>query len=119
MPGHLLWRQHHMATGQFVAVRCKFSKGLFYCGRAVEVTLADGNTHSGPAPLHYCLNDAGQPLNRGEAIDEEIDGWVAARRLDRPLQGDQVGVEVPDGEAIAVRKSQLRDDLTFPAEQRL
>jgi hypothetical protein len=101
-----------MAQNQFVAVRCKLSRGLFSSERAFEVTLANGEKYSGPAPIPFCWNDAGQPLNDREAIDREIDGWVAARPLRRQLPGDQVAVEVPDGEALAVRKAQVRDAWT-------
>ena len=50
-------------------------------------------------------------------MESEIDGWVAARRLPQQLQGDQVAVEVPDGEALAVRSGQVRENLVFPADQ--
>jgi hypothetical protein len=101
-----------MEYNQFVAVRCKLSRGLFSSERAFEVTLANGEKYSGPAPIHFCWNDTGKPLDQNEAIDEEIDGWVAARRLRQQLPGDQVAVEVPDGEAVAVRRSQVRDAWT-------
>jgi hypothetical protein len=87
-----------MAQSQFVAVRCKLSKGLFSTERAFEVTLANGELDSGPAPVHFCWTDAGKPLGRGEATHGEIDGWVAARPLRRRLDGDQVAVRLPDGE---------------------
>jgi len=101
-----------MALNQFVAVKCKLSKGLFSSERAFEVSLANGEKYSGPAPIHFCWNEAGKPLGEGEAIDREIDGWVAARRLRRQLPDDQMAVEVPDGEAIAVRNPQVRDAWT-------
>jgi hypothetical protein len=101
-----------MPQRQFVAVRCKFSRGLFSSERAFEVMLANGERYSGPAPLHFCWNDEGKPLDKSDAIDREIDGWVAARRLKRQLPDDQVGVEVPDGEALAVRQSQVREAWT-------
>jgi hypothetical protein len=83
------------------------------------VNLANGEKYSGPAPIHYCWNDTGKPLHRNEAIDDEIDGWVAARPLRRQLPGDQLAVEVPDGEALAVRKSQVHDAWTeiFPLSE--
>jgi hypothetical protein len=101
-----------MAQNEFVAVRCKLSKGLFSTERAFVVTLANGERYSGPAPLHFCWNDQGKPLARGEAIDHEIDGWVAARRLRQKLPGDQVAVEVPDASALAVREAQVHDAWT-------
>jgi hypothetical protein len=101
-----------MAQKQFVAVRCKLSRGLFSSERAFELTLADGEQYSGPAPLHFCWTQDGRPLGKGEAVEGEIDGWVAARRLGRALPGDQVAVEVPDGAAVAVRQSQIHDAWT-------
>ncbi len=101
-----------MAQNEFVAVRCKLSRGFFSSERAFEVTLANGEKYSGPAPIYFCWTDHGNLLGTGEAIDREIDGWVAARRLPRQLPGDQVAVEVPDGEAVAVRQSQVQDAWT-------
>jgi hypothetical protein len=110
--GKKAWEMPIMPQNQFVAVRCKLSKGFFSTERAFEVTLANGERYSGPAPIHFCWNDEGKPLGKTEAIDREIDGWVAARRLKQLLPGDQVGVEVPDGEALAVRQTQVRDAWT-------
>jgi hypothetical protein len=101
-----------MPQDQFVAVECKLSKGLFSSERAFEVTLANGERHSGPAPISFCWNDRGEPLRPGEAVDREVRGWVAARPLRRKLPGDQVAVEVPDGAALAVRQSQVREAWT-------
>jgi hypothetical protein len=101
-----------MGQNQFRAVRCKLSRGIFSSERAFEITLANGETYSGPAPIHFCWNDAGQPLTLTEAIDEEIDGWVAARPLKQQLPGDQVAVAIPEGESLAVRTSQVRDAWT-------
>ena len=96
-----------MAQEEFVAVKCKLSKGLFSSERAFEITLADGKAYSGPAPIHFCWNGKGKPLGKAEAVDAEIDGWVAARPLRRKLENeDLIAVEVPDGEAVAVRKEQ-------------
>jgi hypothetical protein len=101
-----------MPQNEFVAVRCKLSKGIFSTERAFEVALANGERYSGPAPIHFCWNAEGKPLGPREAIDTEIDGWVAARRLRQQLPGDQVAVEVPDGEPLAVRQSQVQDAWT-------
>jgi hypothetical protein len=101
-----------MGQSEFRAVRCKLSKGIFSTERAFEITLANGEKYSGPAPIHFCWNDSGKPLAKTEAMDDEIDGWVAARPLKQQLPGDQMAVEVPDGEALAVRKWQVRDAWT-------
>ena len=101
-----------MPQTEFVAVKCKLSKGFFSTERAFEVTLANGERYSGPAPLHFCWNNEGKLLGKNEGAGQEIDGWVAARRLNKQLPGDQVAVEVPDGEGLAVRQSQVRDAWT-------
>jgi hypothetical protein len=101
-----------MKQSQFVAVKCKLSKGLFSSERAFEVDLADGKKYSGPAPTHFCWNAKGKPLGPGEATEGEADGWVAARKLPMSLDADLVVVEVPDGAALAVRARQVRDAWT-------
>jgi hypothetical protein len=101
-----------MAKSEFVAVRCKLSKSLFSSERAFEVTLANGEKYSGPAPIYFCWNKDGELLRANEVTEGEVDGWVAARPLEYPLEGDQVAVEVPDGEALAVQKSEVRDAWT-------
>jgi hypothetical protein len=101
-----------MPQSEFVAVKCKLSKGIFSTERAFEITLANGEVYSGPAPIHFCWNAAGKLLVRGEAEKEEIDGWVAARPLKAPLPEGQVGVKVPDGTSVAVRKSQVHSPWT-------
>jgi hypothetical protein len=98
---------------KWVAVRCTLSKGMFSSERAFEVKMADGKSYSGPAPIHFCWNEAGKPLADGDAAGKEIDGWVAARIVGE-LEGDQVAVEVPDGEVIAVRHSQIKDPTPTP-----
>jgi len=96
-----------MAQQQFVAVQCKLSKGLFYSERAFEITLANGETYSGPVPIHFCWNTEGKPLGPTEGL-EEIDGWVAARPLKAKVPEGQVAVKVPGAEAVAVRPAQVR-----------
>ena len=98
-----------IANQEFVAVKCKLSKGLFSSERAFEITLANNETYSGPVPIHFCWNGKGKLLGRGEAIDAEIDGWIAARPLREQLDdGELVAVEVPDGGAVAVRRQQTK-----------
>ncbi len=93
-----------MAQEQFVAVKCKLSKGFFSSERAFEITLANGEPYSGPVPIHFCWTMEGKPLGSTEAMTEEIDGWVAARPLKAKVPEGQLAVEVPDGEAVAVRR---------------
>jgi hypothetical protein len=100
-------------ASDLVAVRCRLSKGVFSSERAFEVKMADGKSYSGPAPVHFCWSEAGKPIQEGEAIGKEVTGWVAARVIGA-LEGDQVAVEVPDGEVIAVRASQIKDPTPTP-----
>jgi hypothetical protein len=101
-----------MPRAYWLAVRCKLSTGIFSSERAFEVTLANGEKHSGPAPLHFCWNAQGKPLGPDEALADEADGWVAARPVGQELSGDQVALEVPDGEVIAVRTADVRPSWT-------
>jgi hypothetical protein len=81
---------------------------MFSNERAFEVELADGTSYSGPAPIHFCWNEDRKPLGESEAVGKEVNGWVAARVISQ-LEDDQVVVEVPDGEMIAVRASKIRE----------
>ena len=101
-----------MSTSWWLAVKCKLSKGFFSSERSFEVTLANGETHAGPAPLHFCWNAKGELLGKDEAVTGEIDGWVAAHPLRQKLPGDQIAVEVPDGAGLAVRRHQVRETPT-------
>ncbi len=94
-----------MTLRNLVAVKCKLSQGLFSSERAFEIVLANREMHSGPVPLHYCWNAEKKPLLDSEATSHEIDGYIAARIVD-DLGADQVAVEVPDGEVLAVRRDQ-------------
>lgn len=100
-----------MAQSKFIAVRCRLSRGIHSTERAYAITLANGEIFSGPAPTHFCWNDQGKLIGPNEALDE-VDGWVAAYPLKQQLPGDQVAVEVPWGEALAVRQSQVREAWT-------
>ena len=96
-----------MALENLIAVECKLSKGLFSSERTFEVVLANQKRHSGPVPRHFCWNAEKTPLHGVEAEKEEIDGFVAARIVDT-LENDQIAIEVPDGEVLAVRRNQVQ-----------
>jgi hypothetical protein len=96
-----------MSERKLVAIPCRLSKGLFSSERAFEATLANGETYVGVAPRHYCWNASNKPLGEAEAEENEIPGFVAARIVEE-LDNGQSAVEVPDGEVLAVKTSQLR-----------
>jgi hypothetical protein len=96
-----------MSDRRFVALPCRLSRGIFSSERGFELHLANGELYSSLAPRHFCWNGSGKLLEEGEAEKETIDGFVAGRVV-RELEGDQVAVEVPDGEVLAVRKHQVR-----------
>lgn len=87
----------------WVAVDCTLSKGLFPSERAFEITLANGEMHSGPAPVAYCYGPDRTPLKPEQALTEEIRGLVAARFMREEKPG-VFAVEVPDGEVLAVKE---------------
>jgi hypothetical protein len=99
-----------------VAVKCRLSKGMFSSERAFTITLANGEQYSGPAPVHFCWNSQKLPLREDEASETaEVDGYVAARILpDADVPPGQVAVEVPDGEALAVRADLLLENRPTP-----
>ncbi len=97
-----------MSRGKFVAVRCRISKGLFTTERAFTITLANGEKHSGPAALDFLWNLKGERLGRGDALGGEVEGLVAARELlGAEVPAGMIAVEVPDGEAIAVKAADV------------
>jgi hypothetical protein len=78
---------------------------MFSSERLFEVTMANGEVHRGLAPRHFCWNRQGTVIAEDETTDG-VEGHLAARIVDR-LPGNQVAVEIPDGEVIAVRESQV------------
>jgi hypothetical protein len=93
-----------MATN-LVAVKCILFPGVFPSERQFEVTLANGDTHTGISPRHFCWNKLGKIIEEEEVTDG-AEGSIAAKLIsyDEILpEGVQV-VEVPDGEFLAVNK---------------
>ena len=99
-----------------VAVECVFSKGVFSTERAFEVILANGETHSGPAPLHYCWKRSGEPLGKSDAVATDLPGLLAARLVDSEVPDGFFAVEVPDGEVLAVSRGAVHDRPKAPTE---
>src|SRR5438034_10688949 len=96
-----------MAARKFVAVSCTLSPGMFTSELVVAVKMADGQMHHGIVPRHFCWNQGGKLVEENE-VTGEVEGWVAARTVDEvDLPGDQVAIEVPDGEVVAVWQHQI------------
>lgn len=93
-----------MHSPRLIAVPCRISPGVVSDERAFEIALSDGNPHVGVAPAHYFWNDGKQPLAADEpAQDREIEGWIAARLLER--QNGTTLVSIPDGSVAKVNSS--------------
>lgn len=90
---------------QLVALKCKISPGGFSGERIFEVVLADGQEYQSLTPRQFCWNSQGN-LVAADEPNIEVEGMVAARIIDY-IDEDQLIVEVPDGETIAVDKSDV------------
>lgn len=91
---------------QLVALKCKISPGGFSGERIFEVVLADGEAYQSLTPRQFCWNSQGN-LVAADEPNAEVEGMVAARIVDF-IDDDQLIVEVPDGETIAVDKSDVK-----------
>lgn len=96
-----------LADRILVATPCKLAPGMFPGERLFTVKLANDTTHSGIAPRYFCWNKNGELVAENEPATGEIDGFLAARVVDE-LDGDQVAVEIPNGEVIAVDRADVR-----------
>jgi len=96
-----------MPTVNFlVAVPCELSPGMFPGERVVGVQLANGDTYQTFVPSDFCWNAAGQLVGENEP-STAAPGMVAAHLID-DRDDHQTAVEIPDGEVIAVKKSQVK-----------
>jgi hypothetical protein len=104
---------------QLVALMCKVSPGGFSGERIFEVILANGEQYRSLAPRQFCWNSQNHLVAENEP-KTEIDGLIAARVIDS-IDNDQMIVEVPDGEIIAVDKVNVKPRPTSikPPESRL
>jgi hypothetical protein len=93
-----------------VALPCKLSAGAFSGERVIDVKLADGRGYTSVASRHFCWDDSGRLVGEGEP-STEVDGMVAARVLEE-LDEDQVAVEIPDGDFIAVDRAEVQPRAT-------
>lgn len=104
---------------QLVAIMCKVSPGGFSGERIFEVILANGEPYRSLAPRQFCWNSQNNLVTENEP-NTEINGLIAARIID-DIDNDQMIVEVPDGEIIAVDKGIVKQRPTSikPSESRL
>ena len=92
---------------QLVALKCELSPGGFSGERIFEIWLANGDLYKSIAPRQFCWNEEGKLVEENEPSDgNKIPGKVAARLIDH-LDENQVIVEVPDGQIIAVNKEDI------------
>lgn len=104
---------------RLVALSCTVAPGGFSGERVFKVKLADGNSYCSLAPRQFCWNSRGEIVAEDEP-ETEVDGMIAARIVES-IDGDQEIVEVPDGEVIAVDKSEVKERPTSikpPAESK-
>jgi hypothetical protein len=78
---------------------------MFSGERLFTVKLANGADYHGIAPRHFCWNERGEIVGEYEPTREN-EGKIAARVVDE-LEDGQVAVEVPNGEVIAVDRSDV------------
>lgn len=104
---------------QLVALTCKIAPGGFSGERVFEVKLANGDSYRSLAPRQFCWNSQGDLVAEDEP-NTEVDGMIAARIVDS-IDDNQVILEVPDGEIIAVDRSDVKERPTSikpPAESK-
>jgi hypothetical protein len=94
-----------VADRSLVALPCELSMGSFSGERFFDVTLANGETYHGFAPRFFCWNASGK-LVEGSEPETQSPGMVAAKVIQ--WLDDQVQVEVPDGQVIAVDRNMVK-----------
>ena len=97
-----------MRQNRLIAVPCRISQGVVPDERAFEVTLSNGDSHPGVAPVHYFWNQDSERLAPNEPSgDQEVPGKVAARLLDR--QNGTALVSIPDGSVVQVQADSITE----------
>jgi hypothetical protein len=95
-----------MDHGDMVLVACLIESGAFSGVRVCRLRLADGTVYSGVAPVHYCLDRERRVFSRDQPQSgHRIDGYVVAFLVANGTE--QATVELPNGEAVAVRASHV------------
>lgn len=89
-----------------VAIPCKLSPGSFSGERVFEVQLANGDSYTSLAPRHFCWNANGKIVGDREPTTK-TSGMIAAKIVTE-IDDNQLQIEVPDGEVIAVDRRQVK-----------
>jgi len=96
------------------AVPCKITRGSFSGEKMFHITLADGQAYTSLSSYVHLLKSDKTPLEKQEPADDlEIEGYVAARLLNR--ENGNVIVEIPDGELVMIAANNL---VSFPRESK-
>lgn len=96
-----------MRERRLVAIPCTLEPGMFSSERLFKVTMANDTTYQGIAPSHFCWNEKGVLISENGPAEKES-GLLAARIVEK-LDGEQIAVELPDGEVIAVQDEDVRE----------
>ena len=96
-----------MVNRKFIAVPCQLFPGAFSGERVFVVALANGDSYRSGGPREFCWNARGELVGPVQPPAEGEDGFLAARMVEQ-LDGEQVAVEIPDGEVIAVPRDSIR-----------
>lgn len=89
-----------------VAIPCNISPGAFSGERVFEVQLANGESYTSLAPRQFCWSANGKLVEEREPTTK-AKGMIAARIV-AEIDDTQIQIEVPDGEVIAVDRSQVK-----------
>jgi len=92
---------------RLVALPCTWAKGGFSGERVFTISLANGEPYESVAPRDFFWNASGQLIGDSQP-DVRQKGMIAARVIDQ-LEDDQVLVEIPDGEVIAVAGDLIKE----------
>lgn len=90
-----------------VAIKARIEQSGFSGERIFQVKLANGDPHRGLAPRQFCWNSRNNQIQEFDT-DDNIEGFVAARIID-VIDDDQLVVEIPSGEVIAVDKQDVTE----------
>jgi hypothetical protein len=89
----------------FMAVKCQIAPASFSGERVFTIKLANEQPYTSLAPRHFFWNSSRHIVSVNEP-NEKVEGYVAARVVEE-LDENQFLVEVPDGEIVAIDKSDL------------
>lgn len=88
------------------ALKGKIWRGGFPGERTFRIRLADGTVYQGIAPVLFCWDARGRPLNeKTRGTLKESSGLIACRVLDK--REDAFIVSIPDDEVVAVSRRSI------------